>query len=233
MVLDFGLMSVLLVAAHLVRSRVRLLQDLYLPSALIAGFIAFVGGRQVLNVIPFQGTDAGEPAMARYPSVLVVLLFATLFMGARGGGASLQETVRNVGDTFFYNLATELGQYGAALLFGLLVLAPLFPGLNDGFAMMLPAGFAGGHGTATAMGGVLARNGWDEALSVGFTLATVGLLAGNLGGMALVFLATRRGRTSWSRRRRNCPRASDGASWRRVKGPRWVKKRLAPSRLTR
>jgi ESS family glutamate:Na+ symporter len=189
-------MSLLLVVAHLVRSRVRLLQDLYLPSALIAGLLAFVGGRQVLDVIPFQAADDGESAMARYPSVLVVLLFATLFLGARTGHASLRETVRNVGDTFFYNLATELGQYGAALLFGLIVLAPLFPRLNDGFALMLPAGFAGGHGTATAIGGVLVRSGWDEALSVGFTLATVGLLAGNLGGMALVFLATRRG---WTR----------------------------------
>jgi ESS family glutamate:Na+ symporter len=189
-------MSVLLVAAHLVRSRVRLLQDLYLPSALIAGVLGFVGGRKVLDVIPFQGADDGDSAMARYPSVLVVLLFATLFLGARTGRASLRETLRNVGDTFFYNLATELGQYGAALLFGLVILTPLFPGLNEGFALMLPAGFAGGHGTATAIGGVLVRNGWDEALSVGFTLATAGLLAGNLGGMALVFIAVRRG---WTR----------------------------------
>jgi ESS family glutamate:Na+ symporter len=189
-------MSVLLVAAHLVRSRVRLLQDLYLPSALIAGLLGFVGGRQVLDVIPFQGANDGDSAMARYPSVLVVLLFATLFLGARTGRASLRDTLRNVGDTFFYNLATELGQYGAALLFGLVILTPLFPGLNEGFALMLPAGFAGGHGTATAIGGVLVRKGWDEALSVGFTLATAGLLAGNLGGMALVFIAVRRG---WTR----------------------------------
>jgi ESS family glutamate:Na+ symporter len=208
MVLDLGLMSVLLVAAHLLRSRVRLLQDLYLPSAMIAGLAAFVGGPQILDVLPFQRAGAGawsgdhapapggHPAMAGYPSVLVVLLFATLFLGARPHRASLQETIRSVGDTFFYNLATELGQYGAALLFGLIVLAPLFPGLNDGFALMLPAGFAGGHGTATAIGGVLERHGWDEALSVGFTLATAGLLAGNLGGMALVFVATRRG---WTR----------------------------------
>jgi ESS family glutamate:Na+ symporter len=207
MVLDFALMSVLLVAAHLLRSRVRLLQDLYLPSALIAGLLAFVGGHQVLDVIPFQVTDAGESAMTRYPSVLVVLLFATLFLGARTGRASLRETVRSVGDTFFYNLASELGQYGAALLFGLVVLAPLFPGLNDGFALMLPAGFAGGHGTATAIGSVLGRAGWDEALTVGYTLATVGLLAGNVGGMALVFLATRRG---WTRLVRTAQELPEG-----------------------
>jgi ESS family glutamate:Na+ symporter len=207
MVLDFGLMSALLVAAHLLRSRVRLLQDFYLPSAMIAGLLAFVGGPQSLDVLPFQRTVKGESAMAGYPSVLVVVLFATLFLGARPRRASFRETVRNVGDTFFYNLATELGQYGAALLFGLIVLAPLFPGLNDGFALMLPAGFAGGHGTATAIGGVLERRGWDEALSVGFTLAMAGLLAGNLGGMALVFVATRRG---WTRLVQTAQELPDG-----------------------
>jgi ESS family glutamate:Na+ symporter len=196
MVLDFGLMSVLLVVAHLLRSRVRLLQDLYLPSAMIAGLLGLVGGQQVLDLLPFDRTESGGPALAGYPSWLVVVLFATLFLGTRPCGASLRATVRSVGDTFFYNLATELGQYGAALLFGLLVLGPLFPGLNPGFALMLPAGFAGGHGTATAIGGVLEQHGWDEALSVGFTLATAGLLAGNLGGMVLIFVATRRG---WTR----------------------------------
>jgi ESS family glutamate:Na+ symporter len=195
MFLDFGLMSVLLVIAHLMRSRVRLLQVLYLPSAMIAGLLGFVGGRHVLNVLPFRQTESG-PAMANYPAVLVVVLFATLFLGARPRRTSLRATVASVGDTFFYNLATELGQYGAALLVGLVILAPLYPGLNQGFALMLPAGFAGGHGTATAIGGVLEQHGWDEALSVGFTLATAGLLAGNLGGMALIFLATRHG---WTR----------------------------------
>jgi ESS family glutamate:Na+ symporter len=196
MVLDFGLMSVLLVVAHLLRARIRLLQDLYLPSAMIAGLLGFVGGRQVLNLLPFEQTEKGEAAMVGYPSVLVVVLFATLFLGARHRHVSLTATLRSVGDTFFYNLATELGQYGVALLFGLMVLAPLFPGLNDGFALMLPAGFAGGHGTATAIGGVLTRHGWDEALSVGFTMATAGLVVGNIGGMALVFVATRCG---WTR----------------------------------
>jgi ESS family glutamate:Na+ symporter len=54
MVLDFGLMSVLLVVGHLLRSRVRVLQDLYLPSAMIAGVLGLVGGPQVLDVLPFQ-----------------------------------------------------------------------------------------------------------------------------------------------------------------------------------
>jgi ESS family glutamate:Na+ symporter len=196
MFLDFGLMSLLLVFAHLLRGRIRWMQNLYLPSALIAGLLGFVGGRQVLNLLPFQLNEKGEESIAGYPAALVVVLFATLFLGSRPRRATLMATLREVGDTFFYNLASELGQFGAALLFGFLVLAPLFPGLNEGFALMMPAGFAGGHGTATAIGGVLARHGWEEALSVGFTMATAGIVAGNIGGMALVWVATRCG---WTR----------------------------------
>jgi ESS family glutamate:Na+ symporter len=196
MLMDFALMSVLLVGAHLLRSRVKLLQDLLLPSPLLAGFLGLAAGPQGLGVLPFSRTEAGEPALAGYPSQLVVVLFATLFLGERPRVPGLRAVVRNVGDTFFYNLAAEVGQFGAALAFGLLVLAPLFPGLPAGFALMLPAGFAGGHGTATVIGQALEHAGWAEATSVGYTFASVGLLAGVVGGVVLINLGTRR---SWAR----------------------------------
>ena len=59
--------------------------------------------------------------------------------------------------------------------------------------MLLPAGFVGGHGTATVVGGVLesGSDGLEDALTIGYTFATVGLLAGIIGGMLLVNIATR------------------------------------------
>jgi len=196
MLLDFGLMSLLLVVAQLLRARVRLLHDLWLPAPLLAGLLGLAGGRQGLGVLPFQQSATGEPALADYPGQLVVVLFATLFLGARPRGPGLRGVVREVGDTFFYNLAAEIGQFGAALAFGLLVLAPLFSGLPDGFALMLPAGFAGGHGTATVVGEALEQGGWAEATTVGYTFATLGLLAGIFGGMVLINVGVRRG---WTR----------------------------------
>jgi ESS family glutamate:Na+ symporter len=196
MLLDFALMSLLLVVAQLLRARVRPLQDLLVPAPLLAGLLGLAGGPQGLDVLPFYRLPTGEPALTGYPAQLVVVLFATLFLGARPKGPGLRTVVREVGDTFFYNLAAEVGQYGAALAFGLLVLAPLFPDLPAGFALMLPAGFAGGHGTATVVGQALETGGWEEATSVGYTFATLGLLAGILGGLVLVNLGVRRG---WTR----------------------------------
>lgn len=196
MILDFGLISVLLVLSHLIRSKVKVFQMFFLPTPIIAGFMALICGSELLDLLPFSEAETGARRIDQYPGWLVALLFATLFMGKRKKTASLPKALRNVGDTFFYNLAAEVGQYGLALIFGLLVLAPLFPSLNASFALLLPAGFVGGHGTATAIGNVLVEKGWDEALTVGYTFATIGLVSGVLGGVVLINIATRCG---WTR----------------------------------
>lgn len=231
MFLDFGIMSILIVIAHILRSRVSLLQNLFVPTAIIAGFLGLAGGPQGLDLLPFsiksvevtaekdvktdeseESTDdevqppqAVEPAMTEYPFFLVVLLFATLLMGhsKKHKEVSPAEVVRNVGDTLSYNLASEIGMFALALLFGLCVLSFMFPGLESdtssvgGFSLLLPAGFVGGHGTANVVGTVLEESGgYENALTIGYTFATVGLLAGILGGMILINLATRKG---WTR----------------------------------
>ena len=81
MLMDFGLMSIILLFAHLLRSKVKLLQYIYMPSSLIAGFIALFCGWQFLDVLPFAVRESGTPYMSSYPYLLVVVLFATLFLG--------------------------------------------------------------------------------------------------------------------------------------------------------
>ena len=196
MLLDYCLISILLLLAHLLRSSSWLLQRIYLPTSIIAGFLGLLGGDQFLGVLPFHQQEDGTAAFAAYPSVLVSLLFATLFMGGRKESVPVRDVLRRAGDTFFYNTASEVGQYALALLFGVVVLAQLFPGLHPGFSLLLPAGFAGGHGTVTAMAHVFEENGWPNALTIGYTFATVGILSGIVGGMLLVNLGTRRG---WTR----------------------------------
>lgn len=193
MFLDFGLISILLVGAHLLRSRVRILQDLYLPASVMAGLVGLLGSQQALGFLPFHKDDKGAEIIGSYPGLLVVVLFATLFMGYRKKEPGGRPMLGGVADTFFYNLASELGQYGLALLFGLAVLPLLFPGLNEKFALMLPAGFAGGYGTSYVIGSALD---WDDAATIGYTFATVGLLVGTFGGMALINIAVRLG---WTR----------------------------------
>ena len=53
---------------------------------------------------------------------------------------------------------------------------------------MLPSGFVGGHGTAVAIGTVFESNGWSEAITIGQTFATIGLLSGIFGGVAILII---------------------------------------------
>ena len=63
--MDFGIMSVLLVVAHLLRSRIKLLQDYFIPTAIIAGTLGLLG-TQVCPVLPFSKAppEANEIAEA-------------------------------------------------------------------------------------------------------------------------------------------------------------------------
>lgn len=93
LLMDFAIMSILLFIAQYLRAKVTLVQKLLLPSSLIAGFFGLFFGPQFLNVLPFS-SETGS-----YAYLLVVFLFATLFIGNEGGG-SFKKTMNEVGDTF-------------------------------------------------------------------------------------------------------------------------------------
>src|SRR5690554_6862686 len=100
MLIDFALMSILLFIAQILRSRIKLIQNFYLPSSLIAGVAGLLLGPQFADVIPFS-SQAGS-----YPYLLVVVLFATLFIG-QTEKHSLKKVIDDVGDTFTLNMGAE------------------------------------------------------------------------------------------------------------------------------
>lgn len=81
------------------------------------------------------------------------------------------------------------------VVFSILVISNLYPDINYGFAMILVAGFAGGHGTAAAIGSTFADLGWADATDLGMTSATVGILSGIFVGLILIKWASRNGHT--------------------------------------
>lgn len=195
---DFSIISVLLLIAKIIRIKVKLVQGLYIPTALIAGFMGLIGGRQLLNIIPFSDS------ISSYAGILIAFLFGTMFLGNQKR-SSFTSMIKSVGDTFLVNGAAELTQFGLFILIGVLVLPVLFPGIHLAFGLMLPSGFVGGHGTAAAIGSVLAENGWADAASIGQTFATVGLLGGILGGVLLINIGARKGWTKEIKDTKNLP----------------------------
>ena len=79
----------------------------------------------------------------------------------------------------------------------MLILGIFAPDLNPAFGMLIPAGFQGGHGTAAALGNTLGGLGWEAANDLGMTSATIGILTGIFGGIALIKLGTIKGYTKF------------------------------------
>lgn len=197
-VYDFCIMSALIFVAKIIRTKVKLVQKLYIPTALIAGFLGLFLGEQFLGVIPFSAE------VSNYPGILIAVLFGSMFLGNKGK-KSFKNMMSNVGDTFLVNAASEIAQFGIFIVLGVIVLPYLFKGLDDAFSLLLPAGFVGGHGTAAAIGGVFAENGWEEATSIGQTFATIGLLGGIILGVVMINIAARKGWTRQIKSIQNVP----------------------------
>lgn len=190
MLTDLGLVSSLLVVAHLLRAAIPWLSRYFIPTAMIAGILGLIAGPGGYDLLPFSRNASGDPNLTSYPGVLITLLFATLLMGHREGG-SARQALRSSSTSFLFSMGSELMQYGVTLCVGVALVSYVFIGLPAEFILMMPAGFAGGHGTAAAYADALPN--WPPARSVGFTFATIGILAAVFGGLILINIAQRFG----------------------------------------
>lgn len=187
-ILDFGLMSALILLGQLLRAKVKILQELFIPASLTAGVLGLIFGPNGLGIIPFSS------AFGSYSGALIVLVFAALPLSQEN--VKKEKSSAGVVQMWSFQLVTYLGQHLWAMILGLLLFVPVF-GTHVGFGYMLPTGFVGGHGTAAAVGDSFAGMGWEDAGALGMTSATVGILSGLIGGIILIKLATKKGYTNY------------------------------------
>lgn len=183
---DAGLIAALLLVGTLLRAHVRLFQRLMLPSSVMAGFLGLALGPEGAGLLPFSDQ------LGTYASVLIVVVFACL---ALTDGLGLKGFGKAAGSFGSYGVAAYALQVGLGVVLGLVLLQPVWD-VPDAFGSLLFAGWAGGFGTAAALGTAFEANGWEGASSLGFTSATVGMLVGVVGGIILCNWGARRGHTS-------------------------------------
>lgn len=188
--LDFAIASLLIMIGQLIRAKVRLVQKLFIPASMLAGFMALLLGDQRLGVLPFS------EHIASYAGVLIILIFAAVGInGFSFQKDELKAEVERIGSYFSYKVLAQTIQFSLFPLFGILVISKLFPNINYGFGLLLAAGFSGGHGTAAAVGASFARLGDEEAMDIAMTCATAGILSGIFGGLFFIKLGTKQGWT--------------------------------------
>ncbi|MCI2161874.1 MAG: hypothetical protein LKK39_08175 [Oscillospiraceae bacterium] len=187
---DFAIMSALLFIANILRTKLKFLQNWYIPSSLVAGILGVIGGKYFMNVLPLSSS------ISVYPSIMISVLFGTLLIGRRQK-TKFKETIKSVGDTFAVTTSGIMIQWGVGIAASLILAATIFPDLNPGFGMLMASGFEGGHGTAAAVGAALSEGcGWTSATSIGQTFATIGMLMGIFIGILLINIGTRK---KWTR----------------------------------
>src|SRR5699024_956216 len=190
--LDFALASLLILTGQFLRSKLTIFQRFFMPASFIAVFLGLIFGPSVFNVFPFF------ESIGSYAGILIILIFTVVgvngFEFSKGSGKS--EVQRIVGFQL-YRMIALLVQFAIPILATTFIFTKIWPGLNDGFGMLLVSGFYGGHGTAAAVGQTFTDLGWSDAMDLAITFATVGILTGVFVGLILIKYATKKKQTAY------------------------------------
>lgn len=180
---DAGLLGALLVFGTLLRAKIKAIQTMMIPAGVIAGIVGLILGPNVLGWLPFSDQ------LGTYTSILIAVVFACL---ALTSDFDLSKIGKSVASFATYGVLMYSAQVSIGMALVLLVLGPVF-GAPDYIGIMLFAGWAGGFGSAAAVGSAFADAGDPAVASIGFTAATVGLLIGVVGGIAQAKFGAARG----------------------------------------
>lgn len=189
--------SVLLLAGLALRHQTKVFAAARIPVSLLAGTIGLVLWQVVRYSFDSQPAlvafEAGPIAVLRsWPGWLIAVVFAAMLLGrppsrARGGG------VASVAREGLMVWIIVIGQTTVGLWVTWWLIQPMLD-LPNSTGMLIETGFAGGHGTAAAMGTVFQNPSIDFSvgLDLGILMATAGLVYGLIAGIVCVNLGIRR-----------------------------------------
>ncbi len=191
LMLYVSIVSILILVATLVRLKVPFLKKAFIPASLLAGIFGMILGPYMLKVIPADMMSS----IGGLSSNMIVIVFAVMLLGVPRSNKSLKSQAKTLVPGVIQFYIHDFFQIGLVCLLTVLIFTPLF-GTNPLFGSTFEIGFLGGHGTAGGMVSIFEELNWAEGGDVGKTTATIGLLAGIFGGMALINLGVRKGYTT-------------------------------------
>lgn len=195
----FVLVSIGLLLGKFARIWFPVLRRYFIPSSIVGGVIALIGGPEVWGRIdPWHpGGLAGVEVYqycARMPGFLINIVFAALFLGKTI--PPVKEVWRKAAPQVAFGQAMAWGMYVIGLGITMALLIPIY-NVPPAFGTLLEIGFEGGHGTAAGLAGTFQAIGWDEGTDLALGVATVGVVLAVVLGMILINGAVRRGQTSY------------------------------------
>lgn len=183
---DVGIISALLLIGKLMRTQIKLVQKLFIPPSLLAGFIGLILGPYGFDLLPLSNQTG------TYAGILIAFIFGALPLTSQ----KAQGKTKEIASMWAYSQGGLLLQWAFGGFLGLLVLNQIWP-LSPGFGITMPSGYCGGHGTAAAIGQAFGQLGHDEILTLAMTAATFGIVSAVILGLIFVKWGTRKKYTTF------------------------------------
>lgn len=194
MILACLFVAVMLAIGFVLRNRFAIFEKIYIPASVIAGTIglAVIQSVPLLSLSPSSEKHFTESveALAKWPAFLIAVVFAAMLLQRHSGrrGIGMRATVCEA--IMVWIIA--LGQTAIGLSLTWLVIQPFYD-VPNAFGMLIETGFAGGHGTAAAMGQIFEtpQINFPVGRDLGLLMATVGLVYGTISGIFWINFAIR------------------------------------------
>src|SRR5689334_15691592 len=199
------MLMVVFACAALIRRWSRPLRALFIPVAVISGFLILALGPEGLGRLTGGTGLFSAETLAVWTALaglLVNVMCASLLLGE---WLPSLKTIWSISGTHVIMAGiNSMGQFAIASVLVLVLLEPVF-GFSPMGGALIEMAFAGGHGTLAGLTGVLVQHGATDLLEVGLGLATVGMVAGIIIGTMLVNHAVRSPSISIARERPTSP----------------------------
>jgi ESS family glutamate:Na+ symporter len=190
MLKPFIALCMLLAIGKLIRVKVKFVQKLYLPSAIVAGVLGLISV-QTLNHLGFQKNVAEwTSGWGSIPGFLINIVFAALFLGVKI--PSLKKVWKKAGPQLAYGQIVVWGQYMVGLGLTIMFISKFFS-MPNLFGVIIPVGFEGGHGTAGGLKQVFEHYNWSQGTDFALASATFGIISAIIIGMIIINIAIAKG----------------------------------------
>jgi ESS family glutamate:Na+ symporter len=152
-----------------------------IPASLTAGIVALL----FFTIIPGAKNSDFFLHLKLIPTEFIALVFACFFLQRHEPAGLSEHRMTDVFAQTSLVWVSVMGQVLIGLVATIFIYKPYF-GQPLAFTSVLEAGFAGGHGTAVAMGPILVQNGVPAGLEYTLFSATIGLIGGIVGGVWII-----------------------------------------------
>jgi len=184
--LSLVILSLVFAGAAFVRRWASPLRKLFMPTAVIGGFLVLgIGPEGLGRLVGGTGIIPADvfAVWKQLPGVLINVMCAALLLGER---LPPLRTIWSIsGSHVIMAGIMSAGQFAVAGIVVLLLLEPVF-GFSAKAGALIEMAFAGGHGTLAGLTPVLIKYDAEELLEVGLGLATIGMVSGIVIGTMLV-----------------------------------------------